>query len=527
MNDLLLIRNGTVLDGRPDATPRRADVLVRGDRILRIGNGLRCESAMTLDARGCMVAPGFIDVHAHSDETALLDPSAQGRVHEGVTTELSGNCGYSLFPMAGPGMEERRRALLEQGIEVNWSTAAEYFDRIRSIGTAINRGFFVGHGALRAAVVGEAARPARPRELRRMENLLAESLEQGALGLSSGLIYPPGVFAPTDEIIALCRTTARFGRPYVTHIRGEGRPLLGAIREAIRIARSAAVRLQVSHVKVFGPENWWKFDRLEKILMEARAGGVDLAADRYPYVASSTGLSSVFPAWLMVGGRERALKRLRDPRTRRRLKMEALRLNRRADSWDAVVVASARGAAREFEGLSVAAVAERLNVEPVEAACEILAMSDLDTSAIFFDMSDEHLERIYRWPFVFVGSDSASRSLAGPTAVGRPHPRTFGTFGRFLSEYVMRRRLMPLAEGIARITSLPAQRFGLKDRGLLRPGAYADVTVFVPDEYRDRATYEKPFNLTAGVRHLIVNGQLVIRDGRRTRRLPGRMLQPE
>jgi len=310
----------------------------------------------------------------------------------------------------------------------------------------------------------------------------------------------------------------------VTHVRGEGRTLITAVREAVSLARTSGARLQISHVKVYGRENWWKFDRLEALLHEARATGIDVAADRYPYLASQTSLATCFPGWLLAGGKRKAQARLAHPPTRRRLMMEARRLNRRPDRWHGVVIALAGGSAKEFEGLSVQRVAERMGVEPVEAACEILARSGLDVSAVFFDMNESHLERIYRWPFVFVGSDSAARSLRGPTARGRPHPRTFGTFGRFVSEYVLRKGLMTLPDGIARLTSLPAERFGLKDRGVLRPGAFADVAVFDPERYRDHATYEDPFQLTAGVRHLLVNGRPVLRDGRETRSRPGRVL---
>lgn len=518
----LLVRNGTLIDGSLRARPARKDVLVEDGRIACVERGLRPPEARVLDATGMVVAPGFIDAHSHSDTNALLDSRAEGRLRDGVATEINGTCGMSLFPLAGQGGGERRKKLVSLGISPDWTNAAGYFSRIERTGSSINRAFLAGHGSLRGAVVGYAPRPATPREQERMERLLQEALEHGAIGLSSGLCYPPGCFSPTEEVVRLCRLLN--GRPYCTHMRNEGRRLLQSLDEALLISRRGNAPLQVSHVKTYGRSNWWKIDALERKLFDARRSGMDVTADRYPYTASYTDLYTIFPDRLMAGGAGAALKRLRSRSEFQWLKRDALHSGRKL-LWDKIVISLMPQPQKRFEGMTLTQVAEQLGMGPLDAAAELLRRAEMDVPAIFFEMSEENLERIYRWPFVYVGSDSSARSLTGPTAVGKPHPRAFGTCARFLSEYVLRRKCMPLAEGIARLTSLPAQRFGLAQRGLICRGYHADITVFDPKRISDAATYDSPFQLSRGVRHLIVNGTPVVENGNLTKALPGRVLR--
>ena len=525
MSRYLLIKGGTVIDGTRNASPKKRDVLIRGERVERVATRIRVVGARTIDARGLVVTPGFIDAHAHSDVNAFLDPTAQSRVFQGVTTEINGMCGSSLFPLTGPEVRGRRRSLRRLTVEPRWKDAAGFFDALEARGSAINRAFFVGHGALRVSVTGYEARPAHPSEIRRMAWLLDEALEQGAIGMSTGLCYAPGCFAAPSELRELCRRLARVGRPHVTHIRSEGRGLMAAVREVIGYSQSSGAPLHISHVKTTGHANWWKIGRLKSAFLEARKKGIALTADRYPYVASQTGLSIIFPEWLMAGGKTEALRRLKHKATRRRLKRQLLSDRANKTPWDRIRIASIGKHAKEFEGMTVDAVAEEMGLDPCEAACELLVISELAVSVIFFSMSERNLETILKWPFVFIGSDSAARAVTGPTAEGKPHPRGFGTFGRFLSEYVLRRRLMCLPEAIAKITSRPAERFGFKDRGVLRVAAYADICVFDPKTIRDKATYETPMQLSEGIRHLIVNGRPVIENGRQKRALPGSILR--
>ena len=521
----ILIAGGTLIDGRRNAAPRKCDLLVEGDRVRRIGPAIRAPGARVLAAQGLIVAPGFIDSHSHSDETALQDSAAQGRVCDGVTTEINGTCGFALFPLGGPSAAQRRAGLAKKDVRADWRDAAGYFARIESFGSAINRGFLAGHGAIRAAVVGYAGRAATASQIRRMEAVLDECLEQGALGFSSGLCYPPGCFAEPRELVALCSRLAAARRPYCTHMRSEGRHLLESVRESLRVTAAAGAPLHISHLKTNGPANWWKIDQLERALFAARAAGRDVTCDRYPYLAAMTDLSTIFPDWLAAGGRERALARLRSAAARAKLKKAVAETRTKGGRWDAITISVATESTREYEGLTVAEVARRMGLEPCEAVFDLLLRTKMDVSAIFFGMSEDNLRRILKWPFVFLGSDSSARSLTGPTAEGKPHPRAFGTMARFLSEYALRLKLMPLPEAIARITSLPAERFHLADRGILREGAYADVAVFDPRTLRDAATYDAPFGLSQGVRHLLVNGVPALLDGRQTSARPGRVLR--
>jgi len=478
-----------------------------------------------LDAAGALATPGFVDAHAHSDITAFLDPSAACRVHEGVTTEFSGTCGYSLFPLADKNADEIRRALQSHRLDPDWQSAGQFFDRLQSVGTAINRGFFVGHGTVRAAVMGYDSRPPKRLELRAMKRIIAESLEEGALGLSSGLIYPPGCFARPVELKTLCTVAAQFGRPYATHMRNEGDYLLGSLRETLDFARASGVALHISHLKVSGPHNWWKFNRMKKAITAARRQGIDLSGDRYPYTAGQTSLYTLLPEQFLEGGAKQALTRLNNPRVRLRLKADLVQHMRGKNRWESVVIARAEGESQLFEGMNLRQVAQLMRKHPADAVFTLLTKTRMSASAIFFTQSPSMIEDILTWPFVCIGSDSAARATRGPTAIGKPHPRTFGSFGRFLSEYVMKRKRLSLADAIARVTSLPAARFGLKDRGVLRRGAWADIAVFNPHEFRDRATYENPFRLSAGMRHLLVNGVPVLENGRRTRARPGKVLR--
>lgn len=518
----MLIRNGTVVDGT-GAQPAQADVLIENDRVAAVAPRLKSSDAKTIDASGLIVAPGFIDAHSHSDANALIDSVAEGRIRDGVATEINGTCGWTIFPLVGREAENKRKSLRGQGIDARWSDADGYFTAVEAAGSTINRGFLLGQGAVRAAVMGYDHRPAGRGQLRAMRLLVAQSLEQGALGLSSGLCYPPGSFAGPAEMAELCREMTPTGRPYCTHIRSEGRALMASIREAMAASGAAGVPLHISHLKTFGRAHWWKIAPLERTLTAARASGRDITADRYPYTAAMTDLDTIFPDRLMAGGKDKALARLSNPRSREALRRAAVRGRRLL--WDQIMISVAAEPAREFQGMTVDRAAEKMGLPPFDAVVELLIATRLAITAIFFDMSEDNLTRILRWPFVCIGSDSAARSFAGPTAKGSPHPRTFGSCSRFLGEYVIGRKLMPLAEGVRKITSLPAARFGLKDRGALRPGAFADVTVFDAARIRDAATYADPFRPSEGVRWLIVNGRPVLEDGALTSARPGRVLR--
>lgn len=521
----ILIRGGQVLDGT-GAEPRKADVLVAGQRIEQVVANLRVPADRTLDASGLVVAPGFIDIHAHGDLVPLACPEAPARLHDGVTTEIIGNCGESPFPQSPEMLAERKTSHREFGLEVDWATLDDYARRHDGIRCAINRGSHVGHGNVRRAVMGEADRPPTPNELEAMRREVAAALQAGAFGFSTGLIYAPGMYARREELEAICEVVARHDGLYASHIRGEGDRVEEAVEEFAAIGRATGVRLQHSHVKVAGRRNWPKADRLIQRLLELRAEGLDLACDRYPYRASATSLSALFPGWLREGGREEMLRRLADPATRQRLARELAASRDEWADWSDVVVSHAPCPGFcDAEGRSLKEIAAERSADPALVACELLAASRGRAGVVMFSMSEENIEKWLRLPFVAIASDSSCRAVEGPTARGKPHPRTFGTFARVLRRYVRERRVLSLAEAVRRMTSLPASRLGLADRGVLRPGAFADITVFDPDKITDRATYQNPFRYSEGVCHVLVNGAIAMEDGEPTGVRNGRFLR--
>ncbi|HYF50455.1 MAG TPA: D-aminoacylase [Planctomycetota bacterium] len=529
----LVIENATVIDGT-GAPARRLEVAIKGERIAAVAERLSenwKNGAPRINAAGKMLAPGFIDVHAHGELEPLADNSAAGKVTEGVTTEISGNCGHSPFPLLGP-LRERfeKEARDEYGWprwKLNWSSATEYFDKLQETRCTINRGFLVGHGSLRAAVNGysDAAVGADGRE--RMLELLDDSLQAGCFGLSTGLCYPPGCYAPREEVVDLAKVCSRRGALYTSHMRCEGDKLEEAIDETLDICRTARVRTQISHLKTSHPRNWHKISFLEKRLLEARREGLDFNADRYPYVASSTSLDAVLPRWAYAGGNAEELKRLHDRATCEKLEAEILAKNPKPDYWERIQIAgvinpSLRG---QIAGRTVADIAKEWNVRPFEAFRRICIEDELRTSAIFFSMSEENLEKIFSWDFVMVASDATARNVSGPTRVASPHPRTFGTFPRMIARYVREKKLMKLEEAVRRMTSLPAEAFHIRDRGTIRNGAYADLVLFDAESIQDQATFSDPNRFSTGIDRVYVNGRLVVDGGNITDDRPGHVLR--
>jgi len=523
----LIIKGGTIYDGSGEP-PRRADLAVTGDRIAAVDELSEAQAPTVIDASGLAVAPGFIDIHTHSDFFSLLVPGADSKVTAGVTTELVGNCGGSAFPLRGEAKARAQEVYGDYGLRIEWEDIEGYFDYAEEVGYAINRAALVGHGTLRALTVGYGDEAPTPAQLAEMKRELAECLERGAAGLSTGLIYPPGCYASTEEIIELAKVVARYDGLYASHVRGEGERGVQAIEEHLRITLEAGVRSEIAHIKCSGRANWGNLPRYRELIEEARARGADVTADRYPYLASSTSLNTIFPDWLHAGGLEAELARLRDPDTRARLR-RAVQEQHGDDPqafWDSIMVAyvgSERN--KHLEGLRMSQVAERMGREPAEAAMDLLLEERLKVSAVFFSMSEENLKEIYTWPFVMVASDAGVRGTDGPTRVGKPHPRAFGTPTRFLGRYVREAGVVPLAEAVRKLTSLPAQRIGLKERGLLAEGYFADVVVFDPETVIDRATYEEPFQCSVGILHVLVNGVPVVRDGEQLDARPGRILR--
>lgn len=516
----LVVAGGRVCDGtgRPLFD---ADVGVREGRIARLGDLTAARAARRLDARGRVVAPGFIDVHSHSDESVLVNPRLESTLRQGVTTVVVGNCGGSSAPAVGLAAEELERDIARFDLERTWTSFGEYLEAIEARGTALNFCSLVGHGTLRQSVMGGERRPPTAGELAAMRAMLASCLEEGAVGLSTGLIYAPSSYADTDEIVALAEVAARYGGLYASHIRNEGTRLFEAVEEAIAVGRRSGARVELSHHKAAGRANWGRVKRSLAMIAAAREDGVAVVADQYPYTASSTGLSVVVPGWAHEGGTAALVERLRDPDVRRRIREEATETERR---WDAIVIARARQH-RELEGQTVAAIAAERGVEPLETACDLLVAEEGRVAVVIHSMHEDDVQEVMRAPFVCVGSDSSAVAPYGPLAEGKPHPRAYGTFPRVLGRYVRELEVLSLEEAVRKMTSLAASQVGLRDRGVVAEGCWADLVVFDPLTVADSATFEDPHRYPAGIDAVIVNGALQLADGEASAGLHGRVLR--
>ena len=519
----IFIKNAMVIDGSGSAS-RRQDLAVSGDSIAAIGDLDACSAAEVLDGAGLCLCPGFIDMHAHSEFNVLID-AGRSKVMQGVTTEVCGNCGLSSAPLLGMAREQRRAALAAYGLEPDWATMQAYCERLDRIGLRNNVALLAGHGNLRGSVVGYENDRATSEQLTEMCVLLEESMECGAWGLSSGLIYSPGAFAQVGELARLAGVVKKYGGLYATHIRNEADLLIESITEALEVGRAADVPVQISHLKTQERRNWYKLPAVLELVERARQEGIDVAADRYPYCASSTGLDALLPLWACRGGNAAELQRLRDPSTRSRILDELFEHATAAEIGSGTLLARLPGEANAYlQGLSLAEAADLRGQSVGEALCDLLVEEQLDIDAIFFCMSEDNLRIILRQDWVMLGSDAAVRDTTGPLARDVPHPRAFGTFARMLA-MVRDEKLMPLEEAVSKMTHVPAARMGFKDRGLLKVGYRADCVLFDPQTVRDTATYAKPQQYSVGVHAVMVNGVWAVRDGACTQQLSGRLLR--
>lgn len=491
----LVIRGGTVFDGS-GADGREMDVAVRGERVVAVGARLAGRGQEEVDARGLAVAPGFVDIHSHGDGTLAEDPRAESVIRQGITTILVGQDGSSRGK--------------DPGAVGEWRTS------MKAIGPACNVATMVGLGSVRGAVVGDDDRPATPAELRRMVGMVRRALAEGARGASSGLEYTPGAFATREELITLCRPLAARRLPYATHMRNEDDRLLDSIDESLAVARGAGCPLQVAHLKTQGPRNWGKLDDVFARLQQARRRGVDVAFDRYPWIAYQTGLSNLFPVWSRDGGTEAFLRRLADPSVQGGIRQEALAKVELIGGWDNVLVASVREAAdRAAEGKRMGAYATSLGADPYDLTVAMLTRNGASVGMVGFAMSEENLDRILAHPLGMVCSDGGAYAVDGPTRRGSPHPRGGGSFPRVIARYVRERRALTLPAAIHKMSGFPASRVRLGDRGRLAPGMAADIVLFDAATITDTATYEQPFQYPVGIRAVVVNGRFALRDGER------------
>jgi len=527
----VLIKNGRIVDGsgRPGYN---ADIAIKDQRIARIGNLANATAAKTIDARGMVVAPGFIDMLGQSETYLLIDPRGMSKVMMGVTTEITGE-GESIAPINERQIKEQEDFLKRFNLTIDWRTLDEYFRRLEKQGTGLNLGTFVGATQIREYVVGFDNRPPTPAELESMKKLVADAMRDGALGLSTSLQYIPARFATTDELVELAKVARQYGGIYATHQRSEANALDESLHEVFEIARRAKIPVEIWHLKTAYKKNWGRMPEILNKIKQARASGLDVSADIYPYIAGSTSLSACLPPWAQEGGVEKMLARLRESATRERIKKE---ISEDHKDWENIYLGSGGAGGvligsvvnRDLEssqGKRMSEIAEEQKKDPLDALLDFILADHGQTGAIYFMMSEEDMRAAMRSPFVSFCTDSGSRATDGPLAGSKSHPRGWGSYPRILGRYVRDEKLLTLETAIHKMTGVPATRVGLKDRGLLRVGMFADITVFDPKTVIDRATFESPNQFPVGIEYVLVNGQVSVDKGERTSALAGQVIR--
>lgn len=509
----LKITNARILDGT-GAPWYRGDIGVRGDTIVAIGNLADQAATTTIDAHDQIVSPGFIDLLGQSQRSVLADPHLEAKVRQGVTTEVTGE-GWS------PGPEKEARS----GENRHYPRLADYFASVEKGGTALNFALFVGSSNPRDMVIGSVNRPPTADELQRMEQIVDGAMRDGAIGLSTSLIYLPAMYSTSDEIVALAKVAARYGGVYFSHIRDEGERIDAALDEAFRVGREAKIPVNIWHLKAAGRASWGKMPHIVDRINAARAEGIDVAANMYPYAASATSLSTLAPDWAMEGGYSEMQKRLQDPAQRPRLMEEFRKALAKRGDRNVYVARIPNGALRQYEKKFIEQIASEMNLTGDEALARLFLESSNSPAVIFFSMSEADVQFGLRQPWVSYGSDSGSPTPEMRERGAAVHPRAYGTFPRILGHYVRDEKLFTLEEGVRRATSQAAARTNISDRGILRAGMKADIVVFDPAKIRDTSTFEDPHKFSEGVIDVIVNGVPVLRDGQMTRSLPGRVLR--
>ncbi len=533
-----VLAGGRIVDGT-GAPWFVGDIGITGDRIVAIGDLQNATAKKTLDVKGLVVSPGFIDVQGQSEFNVLVDNRAASKITQGVTTEITGE-GTSIAPINHRLLEDLEPGAKKYGVTIDWRSLDEYFQHFERVKSTINLGTLVGAGGLREYVIGKDNRPATPAELEQMRQLVAQAMEQGAFGVSSALQYVPDVYASTDEIIELAKVARRYGGVYFTHQRSEGDRIFQSLDEVFTIAQKADISATIWHLKTAYQENWGKMPEVLQRIEAARARGIDVAASVYPYARASNGLVACFPSWVSEGGGEKMAARLKDPAQRTRIKKE---MDEPSDTWENQWLGSGGGkgvlliqvlnpALRKYEGMTLAKIGQQMGEDPQDAAMD-LVLADHgpnpyalgESQVVISIMDDADVRASNSNAFVTYGSDSAAQAENGPLSATKAHPRAFGTFPHILAKYVRDEHTMRLEEAVRKMTSLAASRVRIMDRGILRPGMMADIVVFDPATIQDQATYTDPLHYSTGVKDVFVNGRQVVFDGHITDERPGRALR--
>lgn len=527
----VIIRNGHIMDGSGNPW-YSGDIAIQGDRIVAIGKLGNASAKRVIDASGLVVAPGFIDMLGQSETALLIDHRAISKLSQGITSEITGE-GGSIAPQNDLTLAALQPSIEPYHLKVDWTDLNGYFRRLESNGTPINLGTYVGAAQVREAILGDVDRAPTADELEKMKGLVAQAMQQGAFGISTALIYPPGHYAKTEELIELAKVAAQYGGIYATHMRSEGQSETAAIQEALRIGREAGLPVEIFHLKVSGKTRWGGMKDVVAMIQSARDAGQDVSADMYPYLAGATALASSLPPWVADGGLNKLLERLQDPGIRARIKSE---LGSDHPEWEnlyfdsggasGVMVASvANKDLKQYTGMTVAQIAAAQKKDSLDALFDFILADKGQTAALYFIASEDDLQTGLRQPWASIGLDANEMPLDGPLYEPHAHPRTFGSMPRFLGHYVRDLHLLPLEQAVRKITSLPAQRERLTNRGLLKQGFFADITIFDPATIIDKATYEQPAQLSQGVKYVFVNGQLEFANGAMTGAMAGRALR--
>jgi len=522
----VIFAGGRIVDGT-GAPWFRADVGIVGDRIAAIGELSRAASKRRIDASRLVVAPGFIDMLGQSEYNVLVDNRAASKITQGITTEITGE-GQAIAPLNARMIDDMKDVSAHYGVTPDWTTLAGYWKAFERARPAINLGTFVGAGGVRDLVIGKDERAATPGELAAMETAVARAMEDGAFGLSTSLAYVPDRFASTDEIIALAKVAARHGGTYITHQRDEGDGIDASLDEVFRIAREARIPAQIYHLKTAGKRNWGRMPAVLARIEKARSEGLDVSADIYPWAASSNSLDASLPLWVREGGREKLLERLRDPAMRSRVRADFPREN---PDWSdepgsrILITTVLNPDLKKYEGRTVAEIARDEKKDPLDMLMDLVIADHANVGRVTFSMSDDDVRTALAHPLVSMGTDSGARAEDGIYSREKSHPRAWGSTARILGHYVRDEKVLTLEEAVRKMTSLPASRMGLADRGILRPGMAADIAVFDPATVRERSTYADPLHYSEGIPYVIVNGELVVDGGRITAARPGRALR--
>jgi dihydroorotase/N-acyl-D-amino-acid deacylase len=527
----IVIRNGRIIDGTGSPW-YSGDIGIRGGKIAAIGNLAKADSKRTVDARGMVVAPGFIDMLGQSDLTILVNPHLPSKIFQGITTEITGE-GGSAAPLSDALIKSDRLGYEHFKITPDWKTFSQYFARLEKQGIGINFGSYVGATQVRRMVIGDDDRAPTPAELEQMRSLVREAMKDGAVGVSTSLQYAPAPYASTEELIALASESARFGGIYATHMRSEGSAIIPALDEAIRIGREAAIPVEIWHLKAAGKPNWGRMPEIVAHIEKARQSGVDISANTYAYPAWFNSFSAFIPPWAHDGGDAKMLERLKDPAMRSRIRKE---METATTAWDnewqevpgpeAIVVSVVHNPKLlPLQGKTIAEIAKMWGKDPIDTIFDLLIQDDAYTYVAVFGMSEPDVALALMQPWVSVDNDSQGTAPDGLLGKEHPHPRAYGTFPRILRKYVREEKKLRLEEAIRKFTALPAQRMRLTDRGVLKAGMWADIVVFDPETVRDRATFENPNQLSEGMQYVLVNGVTVIEAGKATDALPGKILR--